>query len=61
MIKTLIGFVIFAGVVYYYDIDVMKLVERSGAPQWLQEHGYVTKHVDKAASSTPEAASSTAR
>jgi hypothetical protein len=51
MIKIFIAFALFAGIVYYYDIDVMALVDKSGAPQWLEEHGYRAKH--EVASSTP--------
>ncbi len=43
MIKILIAFALFAGVVYYYDVDVRALVEKSGAPKWLEEHGYSVK------------------
>ena len=43
MIKLLLTFALFAGIVYYYDINLIALVERSGAPEWLAERGYATK------------------
>jgi hypothetical protein len=44
MIKLAIMFALFSGFVYYYDIDVRRLVDRSGAPQWLEAKGYPIKH-----------------
>ncbi len=37
--RILFMFAIFAGLAYYFDIDVRDLVDRSGAPKWLAEHG----------------------
>ena len=43
MTRLIITFIIFAGVVYYYNIDIIRLVERSGAPEWLAKKGFTTK------------------
>ena len=43
MTRLIITFIIFAGVVYYYNIDIIRLVERSGAPEWLAKKGFSTK------------------
>ncbi len=57
MIRLLIAFIIFSGVVYYFDIDVRGVVEQSGAPQWLAEHGITTR--DQIAQSATSTATST--
>ncbi len=54
MIKTLIAFVIFAGIVYYYNVDIFALVDKSGVPQWLEDHGYRAKHSDVTPTTTAE-------
>lgn len=41
--RILITFVIFAGIAYYYNIDVRAVVDKSGAPEWLAAHG-ITPH-----------------
>lgn len=41
--KLIISFIIFAAVVYYFNLDIINLVEKSGAPEWLAKKGYVTK------------------
>ena len=43
MIKLLATFVAFAGLVYYYNLDIIALVEKSGAPEWLAKKGYNVK------------------
>ena len=57
MIKLAITFIIFAGFIYYYDVDVKRLVEKSGAPQWLESRGYKAKH--DTATNTPTASTET--
>ncbi len=52
MTKLIITFVIFAGVIYYYNLDLIALVNRSGVPQWLVEHGY-SIHKEVATSTLP--------
>lgn len=37
-------FVLFAGVAYYYNIDVRAVVDKSGAPEWLATHGIAPRH-----------------
>lgn len=37
--RILITFALFAGIAYYYNIDVRAIVDKSGAPQWLAAHG----------------------
>ena len=41
--KLIVTFIIFAGIVYYFNLDITILVEKSGAPQWFEKKGYVTK------------------
>jgi hypothetical protein len=41
--RIIITFLIFAGIAYYYDIDVRTVVDRSGVPAWLAEHGITAK------------------
>ena len=40
--RILIAFVIFAGLAYYFNIDVRTVVDKSGVPTWLAEHGIKT-------------------
>ena len=42
MMKLIVMFVIFAGVMYYFNIDLHGAIDRSGVPQWLAEHGVKT-------------------
>ena len=51
--RILIAFVIFAGLAYYFNIDVRTVVDKSGVPTWLAAHGIPTSE----ASSTLAAAS----
>lgn len=44
MIKLVITLIIIAGVVYYYNLDIIRLVEKSGIPEWLEKEGFVTKN-----------------
>ena len=55
MIKFIIAFIIFAGLVYYYNLDIIALVDKSGAPEWLAKKGYTVK----SGSSTPITATTT--
>lgn len=55
--RIIIAFLIIAGVSYYFDIDIRALVDKSGVPQWLAEHGIPSK--DGGATTTPTAATST--
>ena len=34
---------VFAGLVYYFNVDLIALVDKSGAPAWFQKHGYVVR------------------
>ncbi|KKU78865.1 MAG: hypothetical protein UY04_C0024G0003 [Parcubacteria group bacterium GW2011_GWA2_47_7] len=43
MIKLLLTFMVFAGLVYYFNVDLIALVDKSGAPAWFQKHGYVVR------------------
>lgn len=52
MIKTLIAFVFFAGVIYYYNVNIIALVDKSGIPQWLEDHGYHVKHSEDSSIAT---------
>ena len=53
--RILFAFVIFAGLAYYFNIDVRNVVDKSGVPTWLAEHGIKTS-----ATSTGVAASGAA-
>ncbi len=53
--RILFAFVIFAGLAYYFNIDVRSVVDKSGVPAWLAEHGIKTS-----ATSTSVAASGAA-
>ena len=44
MIKLLITFTLFAGLVYYYNLDLIALIDKSGAPEWLAKKGYNVKN-----------------
>lgn len=45
--RILIAFVIFAAIAYYYNIDVRRVVDKSGVPEWLTSHG-ITPHSNTA-------------
>jgi hypothetical protein len=40
--RIFITFALFAGIAYYYNIDVRAIVDKSGAPEWLAAHGIAT-------------------
>lgn len=50
--RIIIAFILFAGLAYYYNVDVRALVDKSGVPTWLSEHGYSIRH-DAATTTTP--------
>ncbi len=37
--RLIISFILIAGLAYYFNIDVRKIVDQSGVPQWLTAHG----------------------
>ena len=39
ILRIIVTFCLFAGLAYYFNIDVRKVVEESGAPTWLAGHG----------------------
>jgi len=45
-------FVLFAALAYYFDIDVRSVVDKSGAPEWLAEHGIAPKQSTASAAGT---------
>jgi hypothetical protein len=49
--RFIVGFVLFAGFVYYFNIDVRATVDKTGLPVWLSQHGFPT-NADKTASSS---------
>ncbi len=55
MTKLIIAFVFFAGLVYYYNLDIIALVDKSGAPEWLAKKGYTVKN----STSSPASSSAT--
>lgn len=52
IIRILIAFVIFAGLAYYFNIDVRNLVDKSGVPTWLTEHGIKTSATSSSVTAT---------
>lgn len=57
MTKYLIAFAIFAGVIYYYNLDIIALVDKSGAPEWLAKKGYNVKNSTTTVASSDTASS----
>ena len=55
--KFIVGLIIFAGIVYYYNIDVRKTVDATGIPTWLEERGYTTSSSDSSTTTTATAIS----
>lgn len=49
--RIIFFFILFAGLAYYFNIDVRALVDRSGAPTWLSAHGITTQHASTTATS----------
>lgn len=37
--RIFVTFMLFAGIAYYYNIDVRAVVDKSGVPEWLSAHG----------------------
>lgn len=37
--RIIVTFMLFAGIAYYYNIDVRTVVDKSGIPEWLTAHG----------------------
>lgn len=54
--RIIFAFILFAALAYYFNIDVRAVVDKSGVPTWLSEHGIAPKHD---ATTTPEAATTT--
>lgn len=50
--RFIVGFILFAGIVYYFNIDVRATVDKTGIPVWLAEHGFSTNAAQSATSST---------
>jgi hypothetical protein len=50
--RFIVGFVLFAGFVYYFNIDVRATVDKTGLPVWLSQHGFPTNSQQLATSST---------
>ena len=53
--RILIAFVIFAGLAYYFNIDVRTVVDKSGVPTWLAEHGIKTNAASSSIAATSAA------
>jgi hypothetical protein len=39
ILRIIVTFCLFAGLAYYFNIDVRKVVEESGVPAWLESRG----------------------
>jgi len=50
--RFIVGFILFAGFVYYFNIDVRATVDKTGIPVWLSQHGFPTNSTQVATSST---------
>jgi hypothetical protein len=50
--RIFFAFILFAGLAYYFDIDVRSVVDKSGAPEWLAAHGIAPKQSTAAAADT---------
>ncbi len=37
--RFIISFILIAGLAYYFNVDVRKVIDQSGVPEWLTEHG----------------------
>ena len=55
--RFIVGFILFAGFVYYFNIDVRATVDKTGIPVWLSQHGFPTNSTQAATSSTSTIAS----
>ena len=53
IIRIIFAFVLFAGIAYYYNVDVRAVVDKSGVPTWLVSHGIATSATTTATSSKP--------
>ncbi len=42
ILRIIVTFCLFAGLAYYFNIDVRQVVEESGVPTWLEAHGIGT-------------------
>lgn len=42
ILRIIATFCLFAGLAYYFNIDVRQVVEESGVPTWLEAHGIGT-------------------
>lgn len=54
--RFIVGFILFAGIVYYFNIDVRATVDKTGIPMWLSQHGFSTNVAQTATSSTSTSA-----
>ncbi len=50
--RFIVGFILFASFVYYFNIDVRATVDKTGVPVWLAEHGFPTNSIKNGTSST---------
>lgn len=50
--RFIVGFILFSGLVYYFNIDVRATVDKTGIPVWLSRHGFPTNSEQSATSST---------
>lgn len=39
LFRIIVTFMVFAGLAYYFNVDVRVLVEQSGVPEWLSSKG----------------------
>ena len=53
IIRIIIAFILFAGLAYYFNIDVRTVVDHSGVPTWLSAHGIAPTSTSTATSTTP--------
>lgn len=44
ILRIIATFILFAALAYYFNIDVRKIVDESGFPDWLRARGIPTQH-----------------
>ncbi len=52
IMRIIFAFILFAGLAYYFNVDVRAVVDKSGVPAWLSSHGISTSSTTTAATTT---------
>ena len=51
--RIIFSFILFAGLAYYFNVDLRAVVDKSGVPTWLSAHGIPTGATTTATTTTP--------